>query len=35
MANSKNLTYIPVVGDPDLNDDYYWVNKLTGIRFRS
>jgi hypothetical protein len=35
MANSSDLTYIPVVSDPNFNYNYYWSNKLTGIRFRS
>lgn len=35
MANKNDLTYIPVVSDPNLYDDYFWTNKLTGIRFRS
>ena len=35
MANSSDLTYIPVVSDANLYGDYFWVNKLTGIRFRN
>lgn len=35
MVDSSNLVYIPVVSDPNNGYTYFWINKLTGIRFRS
>ena len=35
MNIQLDLKYISVVSDAKLHNDYFWVNKLTGIRFRS
>jgi hypothetical protein len=35
MVDSSSLVYIPVVSDPNNGYTYFWINKLTGIRFRS
>lgn len=35
MINFEDLTFIPVVSDANLHYNYFWVNKITGIRFRN